>query len=63
MFERKIPMGVSHCTGDFEFKRKNPYRDDVEFERKDPYRDFSPVQETLILNDKIPIGINPVLEK
>ena len=33
---------------------QNPYRDDFEFERKDPYRDFFPVLETLSFSEKNP---------
>ena len=38
----KILIGIS----------QNPYRDDFEFARKNPYRDFAPVLETLSLNAK-----------
>ena len=41
---KKIPIG----------NLQNPYRDDFEFERKDPYRDFFPVLETLSLSEKNP---------
>ena len=40
----KFPMGIS----------QDPYRDDFEFERKNPYKDFPPVLETLNLNAKNP---------
>ena len=40
----KFPIGIS----------QNPYRDDFEFERKNPYRDFPSVLETLSLNAKNP---------
>ena len=39
-----IPIRISLCTEDFEWAKK-PYRNDFEFERKNPYRDFSPVLE------------------